>query len=218
MKFFKENWRILVVIIVIVVLFPTIMLITTYYKIIPYDSAIAIIGYGGSILGGFLTLYGVWWTIKEQNKNLIKQQKLLEVQRKENMAIQFRPILKVSVETIDSTLNNYDHTIRIILVFSNIGRGEACNINSTITSPYGFEKSIIKNIRFIPAGEKTKVFLDILLIDINKNYKGTKYRISTNFNDSYNIHQYELISKIYITYDGEEIKKSTCTNSNKTSI
>ena len=71
MKFFKENWRILVVIIVIVVLFPTIMLITTYYKIIPYDSAIAIIGYGGSILGGFLTLYGVWWTIKEQNKNLM---------------------------------------------------------------------------------------------------------------------------------------------------
>ena len=73
MKFFKENWRILVVIIVIVVLFPTIMLITTYYKIIPYDSAIAIIGYGGSILGGFLTLYGCLVVDNQRTKQKLDQ-------------------------------------------------------------------------------------------------------------------------------------------------
>ena len=43
------------------------------------------IGYYGSILGGALTLGGVWWTIKDQ-----------EMQRIKNLSIQYRPLLKES--------------------------------------------------------------------------------------------------------------------------
>lgn len=213
MKFVKENWKMLIVILLIVILFPSIILIASNNKLLSYNTAIAIIGYGGSILGGFLTLYGVWWTIKEQNTNLIKQQEQLDKQKRENFAIQYRPILKISVNTINSTLNNYKQTIKINIIFSSIGRGEACNINSKIESPFGFEKVIIENIRFIPSSEKTKVLLDINLINFPNKEKRTKYLITTFYTDSLNVYKYKLTSKIYITYDGEKIEKINCTNS-----
>ena len=66
MKFLKENWKMLTIVTIVVILFPIIILTPSRYGTIPYDTGIAIVGYGGSILGGFLTLYGVWWTIKDQ--------------------------------------------------------------------------------------------------------------------------------------------------------
>ena len=82
MKFLKENWKMLVIVLIVAVLFPIIILTPSKYGSISYDTGLEIVGYGGSILGGFLTLYGVWWTIKRQDK-----------EQRENMYLRVRPII-----------------------------------------------------------------------------------------------------------------------------
>ena len=81
-EIFKENWKMLVIVLIVAVLFPIIILTPSKYGSISYDTGLEIVGYGGSILGGFLTLYGVWWTIKRQDK-----------EQRENMYLRVRPII-----------------------------------------------------------------------------------------------------------------------------
>lgn len=99
MKFLKENWKMLVIVLIVAVLFPIIVLTPSRCGTISYDTGLTIVGYGGSILGGFLTLYGVWWTIKEQKQDLINQQKKLDDQRREDLAIQYKPIIGIECGT-----------------------------------------------------------------------------------------------------------------------
>ncbi len=66
---------------------------------IPRNEAGNVLGYYGAIIGGALTLIGVWWTINEQKKDLINEQQRIENQRREDLAIQYRPFL---------FSNNYD--------------------------------------------------------------------------------------------------------------
>ncbi|OUP99924.1 hypothetical protein B5E91_12610 [Thomasclavelia spiroformis] len=126
MKFFKENWKMLTITITVVILFPIIILTPSRYGTIPYDNGIAIVSYGGSILGGFLTLYGVWWTIKDQEKK-----------RYEDLALQYKPILRVIPPINDDEkiiiINSNDAVLlfNMILYIENIGRGEAEDIEIT---------------------------------------------------------------------------------------
>lgn len=123
MKFLKENWKMLIIALIIVIIFPFIILTPNKYGIIPYETGLIIIGYGGSIFGGFLTLYGVWWTIKDQEKK-----------RREDLAMQYKPILRAIPPINDNEkviLINSDDTIlafNMILYIENIGRGEALDI------------------------------------------------------------------------------------------
>lgn len=71
----------------------------------PEDSG-AWLGYYGAILGGFMTLSGVWWTIKEQKDDLKNQQDRLDQQRREDLAIQYKPILEIK-ERLNSTEGMY---------------------------------------------------------------------------------------------------------------
>ena len=98
------------------------------------------IGYYGSILGGALTLGGVWWTIKDQ-----------EMQRIKNLSIQYRPLLKESyyekkelnigenyrgllwiVDCENTSSDMSDLTIFGIIELKNIGSGTAKNITMHI--------------------------------------------------------------------------------------
>lgn len=140
MKFIKENWKMITVILLIVILFPSIILVASNKKLLSYNTAIAIIGYGGSILGGFLTLYGVWWTIKDH-----------ETKRREDLSIQYMPLMVC--EEFNTTMNNIENNIldaistslystfkegipknylkeiKIVLKIGNFGRGEAIVTN-----------------------------------------------------------------------------------------
>lgn len=151
MKFIKENWKMLIAILLIVILFPSIILIASNNKLLSYNTAIAIIGYGGSILGGFLTLYGVWWTIKEQNNNLIKQQEQLDKQRREDLAIQYRPIIIENVVSCSKENN--------IICFTNVGRGELLNVKVYSTNKNIVEVKIrdTKLVGTIPVGGSIEV-------------------------------------------------------------
>lgn len=68
--------------ILIVILFPISISALCKHGILSYNTKTIFIEYGGSILGGFLTLFGVWWTIKRQDK-----------EQRENMYLRVRPII-----------------------------------------------------------------------------------------------------------------------------
>lgn len=84
MKFLKENIKMIVFLSIIIVLFPVVILIASSKGFIPHDTGLAIIGYGGVIIGGLLTLYGVTMTInyekKERQSNGKKQMEILDKQ------------------------------------------------------------------------------------------------------------------------------------------
>lgn len=103
------------------------------------------INFFGAITGGLLTLYGVWWTIKNQDKK-----------RKEDLAIQYMPLIvcdnyKVEIDNVENNLLDAILTsvystfkgeilesnlkeVKIILKLTNYGRGEAVikNVKSAL--------------------------------------------------------------------------------------
>lgn len=114
-KFIKENKRMLLSFLILIILFPIIILTPSPIGIISKDIGLQIVGYGGSIFGGFLTLYGVWWTLDYQkNKDKIE------------LSIRNEPFLKIkSLKTINFFRSYYKRQEIIII---NQGLGPATNI------------------------------------------------------------------------------------------
>ncbi|HJA65383.1 MAG TPA: hypothetical protein H9955_03650 [Candidatus Mediterraneibacter cottocaccae] len=79
-KFIRDNKKLLLSFLFIVILFPMVILVQSPVGTIPTAIGETIISYGGAILGGFLTLYGVWWTI-EVNKEKEREDKALQCKR-----------------------------------------------------------------------------------------------------------------------------------------
>lgn len=137
-NFFKENGKTLLIFLTIAIIFPIIILLPSPIGIIPYETGLTIIGYGGSILGGFLTLYGVWWTIEDNNMQREENQRQHDEERREEFTIKYKPILffkKVDDRIYDTngeitlfTQENKEPTEYELLTYftiTNLGRGEA---------------------------------------------------------------------------------------------
>ncbi len=148
-NFFNNNKKIVVAFFVLIIIFPVLILCHSPIGFIPRDIGIAIVGYGGAIIGGFLTLYGVWWTIEDNN-----------IKRKKELELQYCPILKADIVEKNSPIYNLCSEITVLykhkwfndaeleyldklVKISNIGRGEIqkvelnlenCSIITTI--PY----------------------------------------------------------------------------------
>lgn len=136
-KFILENKKILLWFLFIVILFPIVILVESPVGIISRAMGETIIGYGGAILGGFLTLYGVWWTI-EVNKE----------KEREDKALQYRPVLQYDIcETTHKHQQNgeinflfaskyFDNTnpeyLPYMIKLENVGRGEIEEISFEI--------------------------------------------------------------------------------------
>lgn len=129
-KFFKQNAKMLVIMLALVVLFPVLILTPSPWGFIPREVGIAIVGYGGSIIGGFLTLYGVWWTI-DDNKNT----------RKKDLELQYCPVLSAEIIRPDKQIRTLCSEILVmhehqgfkdnkpiytqeLIKLKNVGRGE----------------------------------------------------------------------------------------------
>lgn len=129
-KFINGNKKIVVVFLAFIILFPVLVLSCSPIGFIPRDIGIAIVGYGGAIIGGFLTLYGVWWTIEDNSEK-----------RKKELELQYCPILTADI--IEKTSPIYNLCSEIIVLYkhkyfndadleylnklikiSNVGRGE----------------------------------------------------------------------------------------------
>lgn len=190
MKFIKQNWKMLAIVTIIVILFPIIILTPSRYGTITYDTGLVIVSYGGSILGGFLTLYGVWWTILEQKKDLKEQQKKLDDQRRKDFAIQYRAIFqpnivsskklsncKVMVVTehkfiFSNTDDFYNPRLQFTIGLKNIGHGEALNfkfnkmyfINSKGEEiNFNFDKLSNTVLTIVPVNEQLSVVFSCYL-------------------------------------------------------
>lgn len=150
------------------------------------------INFFGAIIGGGATLLGVWWTIVEQKKDLKEQQKRLDDQRRDDLAIQYKPLIEIE----DNGLEEYKYNqIKIKMKLSNIGRGEALNLFVKIFQENGdnyyisntdifyniFPSKKDKDIDFVFTKidaskefnkEKGKILATLPLDDIEYNFKG----------------------------------------------
>lgn len=150
-EFFKKNKTVLISILITAIIFPFIVLTPSCVGFISRDIGLQIVGYGGSILGGFLTLYGVWWTIRIQQQEMLKQQLQLDLQRREDLAIQYKPFISiVSLETSIPVNNGFNRicynpcqnlstelkqildkahdNCELNFKLTNIGRGTLCSV------------------------------------------------------------------------------------------
>lgn len=180
-KFIKENkWLVLGVLVVVIGL-PVVILTPSRLGFIPRNIGVAIVGYCGSIIGGFLTLYGVWWTIDDNKKA-----------RSKELELQYCPVLNAGF-----VQRNKEHSSRlgteIILLFkhewfddadlifvdqlielSNVGRGEIqqtkiniekCELvfaRPDIISPINTKDSYIMidgALNFIPVNGKAHLYI-----------------------------------------------------------
>ena len=129
-NFFEKNKKTVLLFLGGILFFPLVILCPSSVGIIPRDIGIAIVGYGGAILGGFLTLYGVWWTIEDNNRN-----------RKKELALQYCPILTADIIEPDKPITQlcsemivlYGHPYfddsdlkytKNLIRICNVGRGE----------------------------------------------------------------------------------------------
>ena len=127
----------LMVFLLIVLVFPCVILLKSPLGIIPEDIGLAVVSYGGSIMGGFLTLYGVWWTI-DANR----------VQQKEERELEYRPLLKFDVceyqhrfQQVGEITYLFNHEyfsdsqpeyMDRMIVLENVGRGEIIELHCSV--------------------------------------------------------------------------------------
>lgn len=220
-KFFKENKKMLLRFLAIAIIFPIIILFPSPIGIIPYETGLTLIGYGGSILGGFLTLYGVWWTIEDNNK-----------QRIEDFVIQYKPLLffkKVDNRPIEvngnivlyTQENKEFDTYELLTYFTmtNLGRGEVLikNFDFSIIDTISEENSRIfpkieiefDYTRTIPINNNLECELGICfnqaelanLIKKTQDEMVCYFTFETFYTDMFNSQKYELdIIFVFETY------------------
>lgn len=159
------------------------------------------IGFFGSIIGGLLTLAGVWWTIKDQDEK-----------RKEDLAIQYKPyisILPLSSLKYDIDINNiinYDNLYYYFTFFyKNNGKGESfkttMNIEyngniinlSDISEVQIYPDNIVHNFRFKLKKEE---------LTFTKNSAVT-FNVSFNYTDMFSMYKYSMCYQLIyvIEYD-----------------
>lgn len=218
-NFIQENLKLIFSFCLIAILFPIIILYPSPIGIIPHDIGLQIVGYGGSILGGFLTLYGVWWTIKEQKRDLKEQQKRIEQQRKKDLTIQYKPyflspkfytlhqsdlesdIFSQDICDKDGTIIDKEyiefHEKREIIKLENAGRGEAIiekiTINPIFSTNY-INLSIQDYQEIIFPNEFLYIPIHITIHNLKK-LKGMssfyRYEVIINFTDLFLQEHYE---------------------------
>lgn len=180
------------------------------------------LGYAGAIIGGSMTLIGVWWTIKEQKLDLKEQQERLDRQRREDLAIQYKPILLLTFS--HSLINNFpadNASIIVYLELKNIGRGELTNLSinySQFNDGFGFmisydaHKIIVQN---------NSIYLMINVVKAGKQNEDGSYQLlainpqeiinltfSIVFNDAFfnqYIYTYDIKIDYTITIDSKDV-------------
>lgn len=99
----------------------------------PYDFPGTIdswISASASIAGGALAFGGVWWTIKDQNKKRKEDLEKRDREKKEELAIQYRPLLEcINNNDVKFQPQIKDNILFGYLFIHNVGRGEAINIH-----------------------------------------------------------------------------------------
>ena len=88
------------------------------------------ISFYGSIIGGILTVLGVWWTFMDQDKKRKEENAKRDKERRDELAAQYRPIINLTEKNLFFPLSA---TIELDLILSNKGRGECSNLTVSVT-------------------------------------------------------------------------------------
>lgn len=195
--------------ILLIVLFS--ILFTTFITQIPnpiftnIGSKDSWINFFGAITGGFLTLYGVWWTIKEQKNDLKKQQNQFEIQRLEDLAIQYKPLIKISDydENIITDINHNKHTLSFSI--KNIGRGEANKLKIKFNDDieildYNTDSKNTYYINTFPSDEMHLIKIEFYkkLNDKEATEEDRTIEFYIYYEDLYSIYEFTTIGQIHI--------------------
>lgn len=125
------------------------------------------IGYYGAILGGSLTLTGVWWTIKDQNNK-----------RREELAVQYRPILTFC----ESNVSFLSSLILLKLKLKNNGRGECSDVKISISSNDCI--AILKNIPSSQICSDDSIPIEVSIFKAKKNINTTSKQKFEEINEN----------------------------------
>lgn len=139
------------------------------------------LGYYGAILASIIAIAGIKWSIDVQKKQLNEQNKRLEDiriednkkrdrERKEELAIQYKPILKFK----NSKVKQIAELMEFEIIFENVGRGEAIDVEYLpISVPREHNHILAKfndDIEIIPKN-RTYIIKEVFLaIDTSKPY------------------------------------------------
>lgn len=92
----------------------------------------------GAVLGGFLTLGGVWWTIQKQDGIRKSDLAIRDEEKRRDLHQLYKPILDFTNPTIEVT----DDYLIINFTIENVGRGEATNISFDVTNLDYLDKTL----------------------------------------------------------------------------
>ena len=183
----------ILLVILLIILVPIILLTPSSIGVVTKDTAYILITYAGSIFGGILTLIGVSITIDYQNKNSI-----------ENLAIQFKPIIKI--DRYKNTIDSISDMHTLFLIIKNIGRGEANKLKIVFSEDceienYNGNYRNQYNVDTFPLQEeleiKIKYYKNIKNISI-ANKKEIIIPFKIFYKDFYSIFTYKLDGQIFI--------------------
>lgn len=197
-----------------------------------------IVAPASSIIGGGLTLIGVWWTINDQNRKRKEDEEKSYNKKKEDLAIQYRPFLlnfkdytyyRKDIKTFAPLYyKNRENSEIDILTESkvslrfctkNIGRGEAI-INKIKITPikidfadikidFSYNEIIMKDMNLV-------LKIDIIIWELDDIAIGyNAYSIDISYTDLYKQQDYKNNSILYIgVADKQERFCYTCNPEN----
>lgn len=149
------------------------------------------IGFYGSIIGGVLTVLGVWWTIDDNNKK-----------KQEELSIQYRPILRLQANNSNIRIQDYHGKKCLITKLINVGRGEAldCKVNfvGKVNQP--------KPIPFIPNND----IVDFPIPLPNETDVSTTIEITFEYKDLNRRNTYLTAVTIFLKYIGDIVNSIEC--------
>lgn len=174
-----------------------------YWKMIS-EHKDAWISYYGSVIGGSLTLVGVWWTInynqQEQEKIRIEQ----EQQKKEDFRLQHLPFLTVDLCEPDPSYSNVVPKMFKMYV-SFITKED----DDTISIPNKIFFLELKNVGYGIAEKINFEFKQIVFTNdvTNKTISEYDINVSSLFDDSYIINNNQVIIPVLFKYSASNKNK-----------
>lgn len=160
--------------------------------------------YSGAVIGGGLTLIGVVITIMYQEIKLKEDREEKEKQRKEDLAIQYAPMIMCLAERDlnNSGFKNYiridhDESLSLNIYFTNCGRGEAFDLETILINPDSSYSP--KKTSWFPCGQYSSIYTDYIPKD---EYHGKilNFKITFKYTDLYKVFNYENTADCYYDY------------------
>lgn len=166
------------------------------------------IGFYGAVIGGALTLLGVWWTIRDQNQK-----------RKKDFMILNKPIIIISkIEFIGNANDIINNLLEFKFDIKNIGNSEALNIEIFVHLPthYGNDNCALCSPKFfniLLSSQQTSIKALGMKLKKYTSVVGEAFEIIINYQDllgeHYNMKQIVYFDRSRIMENDDKLSNVT---------